>query len=426
VLEGASLPRVLAGWHPRRAIGLEEHLAAHGPVPVPGRRERRREVIAMVERSGLAGRGGAGFATGAKLRAVADGGRGRRIVVANGAEGEPASRKDGLLLAEAPHLVLDGAVIAAGAVGASEAIVCLKGGASRELEAVELAIAERGSRDRVALSLVEIPPTFLAGEESALVNHLNAGRAIPTFVPPRPFERGVDGTPTLVQNVETLAHLALIARHGAEWFRGVGTPEDPGSNLVTLGGAVAKPGVYEVPGGISLGSLIEHAGGATAPLQALLVGGYAGTWFAADRASDIRLGHAALRSHGAGLGAGVVVALPASACGVCESARVARFLAEESAGQCGPCLHGLGSIADALEDISVGRCDTGAHLWVSKWAKEIAGRGACGHPDGAVRFVGSAMSVFRDAVARHESAEPCSVSAHGPWVLPLPEPTGVR
>jgi NADH:ubiquinone oxidoreductase subunit F (NADH-binding) len=425
VLEGALLPRVLAGWRPGRAIGADEHLAAHGPVPAPGPRERQ-EVIAMVERSGLAGRGGAGFATGAKMRAVADGGRGRRIVVANGAEGEPASRKDELLLAGAPHLVLDGAVIAAGAVGASEAIVCLKGGASRELEAVELAIAERAPGDRVELSLAEIPPTFLAGEESALVNHLNTGRAIPTFVPPRPFERGVGGRPTLVQNVETLAHLALIARHGAEWFRRVGTPEDPGSNLVTLSGAVARPGVYEVPGGISLGSLIEHAGGPTAPLQALLVGGYAGTWFAADGAADVALGHAALRARAAGLGAGVVVALPDSACGVCEMARVTRFLAEESAGQCGPCVHGLAAIAGALEEISAGMGERGAHLWVSKWAEDVVGRGACGHPDGVVRFVASALSVFGDAIDGHEAGEPCGAAADRAWWLPLPERAPVR
>ena len=418
-----SLPRVLAGWRPGCAIGLEQHLAAHGAAPVPGRRGRH-EVIAAVEQSGLTGRGGAGFPAAAKMRAVAAA-RGRRIVLANGAEGEPASRKDEVLLAGAPHLVLDGAAIAAAAVGADETIVCVKAGASRELEALELAIGERASSHR-EVSLVEVPSTFLAGEESALVNYLNTGRAIPTFVPPRPFERGVDGRPTLVQNVETLAHLALIARHGPEWFRLVGTPEDPGSNLVTLCGTVARPGVYEVPGGIPLGALVEHAGGATAPLQAFLVGGYAGTWFAAEWASALRLGHAAQRAQGAGLGAGVVVALPASACGVCETARVVRFLAEESAGQCGPCVHGLAAIADALQDVSEGMGEPGTHLWVSKWAEDVAGRGACGHPDGVVRFVASALSVFRDGVDRHESGEPCGVAADGPWALPLPEHAEVR
>ncbi len=418
--EAPLLPRVLAGWRPGRAIGFEEHLAAYDPAPVPDARERY-ELIATVERSGLTGRGGAGFPAGAKMRAVADGGRGRRVVVANGAEGEPASRKDELLLAGAPHLVLDGAVIAAAAVGASEAIICLKGGPSHQLEVMELAIGERGSSDRLELSLVEVPSAFLAGEETALVNYLNTGRAIPTFVPPRPFERGVDARPTLIQNVETLANLALIARYGPDWFRAIGTREDPGSNLVTLCGAVARPGVYEIPGGFSLGALIEHAGGATVPLQAFLVGGYAGTWFSAEWGSDLRLGHGALRTQGASLGAGVVVALPGTACGICEAARVGRFLAEESAGQCGPCVHGLASIADALEEISEGAGEPGTHLGISRWVEDVAGRGACGHPDGVVRFVASALSVFRDAVDRHESGEPCGASAGGSWVLPLPE-----
>src|SRR5204863_3706473 len=150
------------------------------------------------------------------------------------------------------------------------------------LAAIERAIAERTDLDCIDVSVVEVPAAYVAGEESALVNYLNTGRAIPTFVPPRPFERGVDGRPTLVQNVETLAHLALIARHGPDWFRHVGTPEDPGSHLVTLCGAVARPGVYEVPGGVSLGALVEHGGGPTASLQAFLVGGYAGSWFAAE------------------------------------------------------------------------------------------------------------------------------------------------
>jgi NADH:ubiquinone oxidoreductase subunit F (NADH-binding) len=423
MVEGSSLPRLLSGWRPGGAISLEEHLAAHGPAPVPGPRERH-ELIGRVERSGLAGRGGGGFPAAAKMRAVA--GRGRRIILANGAEGEPASHKDEVLIAGAPHLILDGVAIAAAAVGADQAIVCVKGGASRALQALELAIGERVSSDRVEVSLVEVPPTFLAGEESALVNYLNTGRAIPTFIPPRPFERGIDGRPTLVQNVETLAHLALIARHGPDWFRRVGTPEDPGSHLVTLCGAVATPGVYEVPGGVSLGALVEHGGGPTASLQAFLVGGYAGSWFAADRAAGLCLGHSALRTQRAALGAGVIVALPASACGVCETARVVRYLAEASAGQCGPCVHGLGAIADGLQDVAEGVGEPGTHLWVSRWAEDVVGRGACGHPDGVVRFVASALSVFRDAVDRHESGEPCGGSAEGGWALPLPKLAEVR
>jgi NADH:ubiquinone oxidoreductase subunit F (NADH-binding) len=415
------LPRVLAGWSPDRTIGLEEHLAALGPAPLPDSRGRY-EFMASVERSGLLGRGGAGFPTAAKMHAVAGARQGRRVVVVNGAEGEPASHKDEVLLTGAPHLVLDGAEIAAAAVGADEVIVCAKRGAGRELAALDLAVGERASSDPIEVSVVEVPRTYLAGEESALVNYLNTGRAIPTFVPPRPFERGVDGRPTLIQNVETLAHLALIARHGADWFRSIGTPEDPGSNLVTLCGGVAAPGVYEVPSGIPLGALVEHAGGAVAPIQAFLVGGYAGTWFSSEPGLGLRLGRSARPTKGgAGLGAGVVAALPASSCGICETARVVRFLAEESAGQCGPCVYGLASIADALEEISDGTAEPGTHLWVSKWADDVLGRGACGHPDGAVSFAASALHAFRDAIVRHESSEACGAHSTGSWTLPLPE-----
>jgi NADH:ubiquinone oxidoreductase subunit F (NADH-binding) len=421
--DGGSLPRVTAGWQRGRAIGFEEHLAAVGPAPVPEKR-RRHELIAAIERSGLLGRGGAGFPAAAKMRAVAGARRGRRVMVANGAEGEPASRKDQALLTRAPHLVLDGAVLSAAAVGAGEVILCIKRDASAAVSAAALAIGERGSSDGVEVSVVEVPAAYLAGEESALVNYLNSGRATPTFVPPRPFERGLDGRPTLIQNVETLAHLALIARHGADWFRDLGAPDDPGSTLVTLCGAVAAPGVYEVPSGVSLGELVEHAGGPSTPIRAFLVGGYAGSWLAPERALDQPLDRASRRARRGKLGAGVVVALPATACGVCETARVARFLTEDSAGQCGPCVHGLGSIADALEEISEGTAEPGTHLWIEKWADDVAGRGACGHPDGVVRFVASALATFRDEVLKHESGTECG--GRSSWILPLPEHAGAR
>jgi NADH:ubiquinone oxidoreductase subunit F (NADH-binding) len=414
-----AMPRITAGWRRNGAISLEEHLELLGPVPVPESRGRS-ELVAEVERSGLVGRGGGGFPVGVKMRAVAGARKGKRMVVANGAEGEPASRKDQVLLARAPHLVLDGAALAAAAVGAGEVVVCVKRDAVAALSAVQLAAGERASSESVELSVVEVPTDYVAGEESALVNYLNTGRPAPTFVPPRPFERGVDGRPTLVQNVETLAHLALIARHGAEWFRSVGKPEDPGSNLVTLSGSVTVPGVYEVPSGLPLRSLLEHAGGTTAPLGAFLVGGYAGSWCSAERAMDQQLDRVALGSDGGRLGAGVVVALPATACGVCEAARVTRFLATASARQCGPCLYGLASVAEALEEISDGVADPGTHLWIEKWVEDIAGRGACGHPDGAVRFVASAVATFTDELREHESGGGCRGTG-GSWVLPLPE-----
>jgi NADH:ubiquinone oxidoreductase subunit F (NADH-binding) len=391
----AGVPRLLAGIHrDGSAVGLREHLERWGAPPV------RAPIADLVEASGLLGRGGAGFPTAVKLRSVAAG-RGRTIVVANGAEGEPASGKDKLLLRCLPHVVLDGIALAAAAVGAEAAVVTVASNARAELKSVAEALAERrrARLDRVAVRLVAVPDTFVAGEETALVNFLNGRAAKPTFVPPRPFERGVRGRPTLVQNVETLANIALVARFGPEWFRGLGTRDEPGSVLVTVSGIAARPVVFEVALGTPLRDVLLGAGRLCEKPAAVLVGGYFGSWVTAAEAGRLALLDADLRTVGASLGARVLAALPAGACGVAESARVARYLADESAGQCGPCVNGLAAIAGALERIARGDA---RHLdRLDRWLGQVAGRGACVHPDGAVRFVASARRVFAAEFDRH-------------------------
>lgn len=408
------LPRLLAGLPTGGGpMLLAEHLRRHGPPRVGRlRRRERRALIAEVERSGLRGRGGAGFPTGRKLRAVAEASR-RPLVVANGSEGEPASGKDKLLLGALPHLVLDGAVVAAEAVGAGEAIVCVDRDAHTALAAITAAIEERRQArlDRVGLALAVVPPSYLAGEESALVNWLNGSPAKPTFVPPRPFERGVKGRPTLVQNVETLAHLALIARHGADWFRSIGTPEAPGSALVTLSGAVTRPGVYEIAYGTRLVELLASAGATTGESTAFLIGGYFGSWLSAGAALPLPLADSALRPVGCSLGAGAIVALPEGWCGLVETARIVRYLADEGAGQCGPCVHGLAAIADAMTQIAHGNHDATLEQRLVSWTEQVEGRGACHHPDGAVRLVRSALHTFADELHRHRRDGPCRAAA---------------
>jgi NADH:ubiquinone oxidoreductase subunit F (NADH-binding) len=413
-------PRLLSVTRHQRPPGLGEHLQLLGEVALLHRPDSS-ELIASVEASGLCGRGGAGFPSARKLRAVASGRR-RAVVVANGAEGEPASAKDELLLAGAPHLVLDGLAVAAAAVNARDAYICVKAGSADVSQALESAIEERAAAgiDRVRAGLAEIPAGYVGGEETAIVDFLNGGPGKPTFVPPRPFERGVGGRPTLIQNVETLANLGLIARHGADWFRSVGSPEDPGSVLITVSGAVNAPGVYEIAGGTPLLKLIEAAGGPSSPLQAYLLGGYAGSWIHAETADGLRLGHSSLRNVGATLGAGVVIALPDSACGVVETARVMRYLADESAGQCGPCVHGLASIAGAFEQIGECRAHAGTRQWIERWCRDVIGRGACGHPDGAVRLGASCFAAFERELADHENGYCRSVEYGLPAILPLP------
>ena len=286
-------------------------------------------LIDLVEASRLTGRGGAGFPTATKLRAVAARG-GRKFVVANGTEGEPLSRKDKALLGCVPHLVLDGAALAAAAVGADEVVVAVAEGAVRERSALTRAVAERARRglDRVRFQVAAAPDGFIVGEETALLSWLSGHEATPTLVPPRPFKRGLHGRPTLVQNVETLAHVALIARYGSEWFRELGTDAEPGSALVTLSGAVSRPGVYEVGLGMRLRELVAWAGGASEPIGAYLVGGYFGSWVAKADAEHAALLASALAPLGASLGARTIYALPARVCGLVETAGLARYLAE--------------------------------------------------------------------------------------------------
>lgn len=398
------LPRLLAGLRSDgRPVLLAAHLRRHGTLPFDGRHgERADELIGMVEQAGLTGRGGAGFPVAAKLAAVRNG-RGRPVVVANGVEGEPASAKDAVLLVHAPHLVLDGAVLAARAVGAHQVIVATAQPAAAAV--LGEAIAERRDR-RVAIRRVLVPDRFVAGEETALIQFLNGGPCLPTFGLPRPSERGVGGSPTLVQNVETLAHVALIARHGPAWFRTVGTRAEPGSALVTLSGAVRRRGVYEIPIGMPLADLVEEAGGLDRDVQAFLCGGYFGSWIGADDARAARLADGDLAPLGGSLGARAVVAFPVDACGVAETSRVARYLAEQSAGQCGPCLHGLAAIARDLDRL-VRHPARAEETVLRRRLGQVVGRGACRHPDGAVKLVSSALAVFRTEFARHFEGRGC-------------------
>jgi NADH:ubiquinone oxidoreductase subunit F (NADH-binding) len=219
----------------------------------------------------------------------------------------------------------------------------------------------------------------------------------------------------LIQNPETLAQVALVARFGEHWYRELGTSADPGSVLVTIAGAVRAPGVYEMAFGTPTRDLLEAAGGPAEQLRALLVGGYFGTWVDAGEAMRLRLAREELRSVGCSLGSGVLIALGQSACGLHETARLIDYLAEQSAGQCGPCTHGLRAVADGVAALAGGG-SRGERERILRWASEIRGRGACHHPDGAVRLVTSGLSVFAAEIDSHREGE-CRARPAG---LPLP------
>ncbi|HEX5308503.1 MAG TPA: NADH-ubiquinone oxidoreductase-F iron-sulfur binding region domain-containing protein [Solirubrobacteraceae bacterium] len=426
--QAGSLPRLLEGVPAHGAMSLQAHLDIHGEPPSARRRDRRgaSALIDQIEQAGLGGRGGAGFPLARKLRGVAEG-KGRPVVVVNATEGEPASLKDRTLLETLPHLVLDGAALAARAIGADEAILCVCESATVAQERAAAAIAEREQQlpgDWARIVLANAPQGYVAGQESALVSHLNGGEAKPTFTPPAPYERGVRRRPTLVSNAETLAHAALIARHGARWFRQLGLEEQPGSTLLTLSGPLAYPGVYEVEHGASLASLIEAAGGIKARVRGALFGGYSGTWIEASALSGLALSTPHLSPYGATVGAGVVALLSEHACPVAEVTRVTRWLARESAGQCGPCVHGLDALADTLEQAMHGGVDGGhAAARIEHLAGLVARRGACGHPDGTARFAISGVEVFAAEFADHARHGTCDACARAPE-LPLPAHPG--
>jgi NADH:ubiquinone oxidoreductase subunit F (NADH-binding) len=428
----AGLPRLIP---PDGPLSLAEHLARYGPVPFRDAAGTDGQgLIAEVERAGLTGRGGAAFPAGRKMRAVAETGRRAgplhnqvgTVVLANGTESEPASGKDQMLLTRAPHLVLDGIALAAEAVGATRGYLSLhagKGELARELEAAVIE-RDRGGLNRVPIQVIAVPGGYVASQETALVSHLNGGAPKPTFVPPRPFQKGAHGRPTLVQNVETLAHIALIARFGSVWFREMGTAA-AGSALVTVGGAVRRPGVYEIALDMPAGDLLRQAGGPSEPPQAVLAGGYFGGWLPYEQALGVPVSDPALRAAGATLGPGVLVLLPESACGLAETARVTAYLASQSAGQCGPCHNGLPALARALGQLAFGRPDARALGWAEQLLGLVARRGACHLPDGTAAFVASSLRTFEPELRLHAASGPCPRVRRRP-VLPTPGHDGRR
>jgi NADH:ubiquinone oxidoreductase subunit F (NADH-binding) len=377
------------------------HLHTFGGMPAVD----RVQLLEQVRLSGLTGRGGAGFLTVVKLAAVADA-AGAAVVVANGAEGEPASGKDRQLLLGAPHLVLDGLQVAARLTGATQAFAYVRADA---VGTIRRALAERVRTgvDRTPVTVVAAASGFVSGQETAVVSRLNDGPAVPRFARVRVTERGVGGRPTLVQNVETLAHLALIARYGGAWFREVGTTDAPGTFLATVPEAGAGPGrVWELPHGLPLGEFLTTAVGSVDQLQAVLIGGYHGRWLPLPQALPVPLSPSGLSPFGGSLGAGVMIPLAETQCGLEVTAGIVRYLAAESAKQCGPCQFGLPHLADLLSTLAAAGSDGAVHLGGAVEAIRqaiglVEGRGACHHPDGTARLVRSALITFEQDVVMH-------------------------
>ena len=347
------------------------------------------QLLELVEGAGLTGRGGAGFPTAVKVRAVAEGRR-RPVLVGNAKEGEPLSKKDAVLLDRVPHLVVEGLTVVGRAIGAARLVLAL----GPDVHPVR---AEEAAHGR-GVEVVPLMGGFVAGQESALVNQLGGRPAVPSDPLVRVTTRGLDGRPTLVLNAETLAQVALLVRYGVAWFREVGTAEDPGTSLFSISGAVDHPGVVEAPRGTPLSAVLSPA--APQDPVAVLVGGYHGAWLA-GWALDTPLTGSALQEHGATVGAGVLHVLGRGSCPLRVAADIAGYLAAESAQQCGPCVNGLPRMADGLRRLARRVPDPGLPAKIDRMRMLVTGRGACAHPDGTARMVASTMRVFAPHVEHH-------------------------
>ncbi|TCN44384.1 NADH:ubiquinone oxidoreductase subunit F (NADH-binding) [Kribbella orskensis] len=395
-LRAIGQPRLLAGLKEGRAE-LHRHLWTHGPMPQLSR-ETYAELATAV---GLRGRGGAAFPVALKLADLPS--SGIEAVVVNGSESEPLSRKDRLLLTLAPHLVLDGATGLAQALGAPQVLVAVHDAAAAS--SIRAALLER--QDAVKVQVADTPGRFVAGEARAVLSVLDGGSAVPPGRRVLPTRKGYHRRPTFLSNVETFAQLAVLARLGSREFSSTGLSSEPGTHLLTVAGAVDRPGVIETPTGIPLETVLQFAG---APQTgAILIGGYHGRWL--PQATGVQLSRP-----DAPLGAGIVLALGTDTCPLGEVHRVAEWLASQSAGQCGPCVFGLAALVDdfgrLLNGDPAGWHDAQRHLGL------VPGRGACAHPDGSARFLASALEVFGEDVRSHLGAGGCGRAVRG--VLPVP------
>jgi len=366
-------------------------------------------IVTMLSASGLRGRGGAGFPTGTKWRSLLDA-TGERFLVANAAEGEPATFKDRLLLRRNPYQVLEGIAIAARTVGARSAYLGLKSSFVLEVESLQRAIDEMraaGMLDGFTLEVIRGPDRYLLGEETGLLGVIEGRGPFPREI--RPFMRGLFGSssalnPTLVNNVETLANVPLILAEGPEWFRSRGTPSSPGTMLFTVAGDVVREGVHELALGSPLRELVEGRAGGMREGRAVkvIVPGASGAVMGPE-ALDIPLDFDELRRAGSSLGAGGFAVYDDSVC-VLEVARAfTRFLHVESCAQCMACKLHSGVINELVTSLDAGSGNVGDLEEISARATKVTDGQKCALPTGTRAFVLSVSQMFADDFAAHVS-----------------------
>lgn len=381
------------------------------------------ELIGLVKASKLRGRGGAGFPAGLKWGFMPQS-DGPKYLCVNTDEGEPGTFKDRELVEKDPHQIIEGAIIAAYAVGAERAFVYIRGEFFQGIKSWIKAIADAyargflgqnilGSGYDLEMSVHRGAGAYICGEETAMISSLEGRRGEPRLKPPYPAEKGYWGQPTLVHNVETLANIPHIVNHGAEWFASIGTEKSTGPKIFCVSGHVYRRGVYEFPLGISLRELLyEHAGGVPGgkAIKAVIPGGASTPPLTADQL-DITLDFESLEGAGSALGTGAIIVLDEDTCMVDVARRSARFFAHESCGRCTPCRVGTQRAVDVLEAIEAGRGVPEDLDRLEALCHGISGNTFCPMGDAVVSAIGGTLVRFRDEFEERISQGGCAAPA---------------
>ena len=372
-------------------------------------------LIDMVEQAGLTGKGGAGFPTHKKLRFMQAQSGPRKIVVLNGSEHEPGSLKDRHLLEHYPHTVLEGALLLAYAVQATEVIVAINSASpacSRQLQNA-FDVATRAGIDfaGVRVQIVGVPDTYIVGEETALLEVLEGRQALPRKKPPFPIEKGAFDAPTLIQNIETAAHLPLIVSVGAAAYRALGV-NGKGLTLCTLGEEFNHAGVHEVPLGTPIRVVLEQWGGGLRsglPIKAIQPGGPS-SGFVQEKDFDLPLDAEVLHQHGAALGCAAIHAFSTHTCMVEEIAAIMSFFAHGSCGQCPRCRMETNMLDTIMRRVLNGGGNWQLLAQIDKLIELSKGEGKCSLIDMPVAPIRTGLAMFRDEFAAHVEGT-CQVCA---------------
>nr|CRH07501.1 NADH-quinone oxidoreductase chain F (NADH dehydrogenase I, chain F) (NDH-1, chain F) [Candidatus Magnetococcus massalia] len=382
------------------------------------------EIIDQVKQAGIRGRGGAGFPAGLKWSFIPKNDPRPKYLVCNADEGEPGTCKDRDIIRFDPHMLIEGMIIAAYAVGAEQGYIYIRGEFYREAEVLQAAIDEAyadgllgdnvlGKGVRFDLAVHRGAGAYVCGEESALLNSLEGLKGQPRLKPPFPANVGLYGCPTVINNVETLASIPSILENGGGWYAGLGVEKSTGTKVFSVSGHVNKPGNYEVELGLPLKTLInDYAGGVRGGwdnLKGVIPGGSSTPVLTAEQCESVTMDYDALTKAGTMLGAGSVIVMDKSTCIVKAITRLSKFYRHESCGQCTPCREGTGWLAQVMDRIENGQGKMSDIDLLLDVCSNIQGKTICALGDAAAMPIVGAIKAFREEFVHHVEHGRCMV-----------------